>query len=80
MKTLSTPSDTPSPVDPPQITIWYSTNSSFGPFTLTKLGRFEKVFNCREQARLNLMQVCDEDTEHTIGCAEIRRPTERNRV
>ena len=67
MKTPSTPSDVPRPVDQPSIKIWYTCQariSSYAPFTLTK--KVRKGVKSVKPAHLNSMSASDEDPEHTI--------------
>ena len=76
MKTPSTPSDVPRPVDQPSIKIWYTCQariSSYAPFTLTK--KVRKGVKSVKPALLNSMPASDEDAERTIRRAMNRRPT-----
>jgi hypothetical protein len=80
MKTPSTPSDVPRPVDQPSIIIWYTCRariSRYSPFTppSTRTNWVRKGVNSVEPAHLNVMPASDEDPEHTIRRAMNRRPT-----
>ena len=76
MKTPSTPSDVPRPVDQPSIKIWYTCRariSRYARITLTK--KVRKGVKRVKPAQLNSMPASDEDAVYTNGRAASRGPT-----